>query len=116
MHFPNGVQILKGGDGEGGDREVLVVELGRFRVLKVNLDTRYGDRVGVGLLRDFGERGNLAEALWPWGPKGEVRTIRTIHTIHTIHTNTHTIRTIHTNTHTVLTIHTIGCEYGGYEI
>ncbi|KAJ1403928.1 hypothetical protein B484DRAFT_224454 [Ochromonadaceae sp. CCMP2298] len=51
LHFPNGVQLLS-------QREVLVVELGRFRVLKVHLE-----RVGEGALASCGERGTLAQAL-----------------------------------------------------
>lgn len=67
LHFPNGVQILQRGDGDGYD--VLVVEAARFRVLRVAIPLfppqagAVGGEVGGALLSSCGEDGSLAQAL-----------------------------------------------------
>ena len=59
LHFPNGVQLLSGKDGGGG--EVLVAELARFRVLKVNLSS--SALLNATQTQRCDEKGYLHEAL-----------------------------------------------------
>lgn len=63
LHFPNGVQLLhhKGGPGNLKDIEVMVAELTRFRLVKINLSHT---RVQEGeYVESCEERGSLQEAI-----------------------------------------------------